>query len=95
MLLGPGPAVAVGVIAAIVDAAIRRISFKAALNLIFTYAAFPIVGGLLVRAIIGDVHDPHTLTSVGGFGFGLVVFGVFLDDERAELRADQQPLRDL
>jgi putative nucleotidyltransferase with HDIG domain len=77
-LLGPVPAATIGVIAAMVDASVRKISLKASLNLIFTYAAFPIIGGLLVRAIVGEVHDPHVLSDFGDVQLGLVVFGIFL-----------------
>lgn len=77
-LLGPAPATAIGTVVAVMDALIRRISFKAALNLVSSYASFYIAGALLVRAIVGDVHDPHVLSGFGDETFGLVVFGVFL-----------------
>jgi putative nucleotidyltransferase with HDIG domain len=77
-LLGPTPATVIGTVVAILDALIRKISFKASLNLVFTYASFYMAGGLLVRAIVGDVHNSHVLGGFGDTTFGLVVFGVFL-----------------
>ena len=77
-LLGPAPAVAVGVAAAAVYAAVRKVTPKAWLNLIVTYAAFPFVGAVLVRTFVGQVHDPHTIKHINDVAFGLVVFGVFL-----------------
>jgi putative nucleotidyltransferase with HDIG domain len=76
-LLGPAPAVCFGLIAMIVSSALRRISLSAWLNNLTNYAVFPLVGGLMIRGLIGNVHDPHNhLTK--SITFGLVVFGVFM-----------------
>jgi putative nucleotidyltransferase with HDIG domain len=77
-LLGPAPAVLLGLSVMILTSATRRVSPALWLNNLSTYAAFPIVGGLMVRALIGNVHDPgnHQLTQ--SVEFGLVVFAVFM-----------------
>ena len=77
-LLGPAPAVCFGVTAIGLSSALRRISPPAWLNNLTNYAVFPLVGGLMIRAVIGDVHSPlnHHLTQ--SITFGLVVFGVFM-----------------
>ncbi|HWG07605.1 MAG TPA: HD domain-containing phosphohydrolase [Solirubrobacteraceae bacterium] len=77
-LLGPAPAVAFGLAAMILNSSVRRLSPALWLNNLSTYAAFPLAGGLLVGALIGDVHSAadHKLTQ--GVGFALVVFGVYM-----------------
>jgi len=59
-LLGPGPAVAFGLIAMVMTSAHRRLSPALWLNNLATYAIFPVVGSLVVRAVVGDVHTNHT-----------------------------------
>jgi putative nucleotidyltransferase with HDIG domain len=68
-LLGPAPACAMGVAAILVDTVRSRPSILYALNNLATYAAFPLVGGLLIRAIAGT---PST-----SINFGLAVLAVF------------------
>ena len=76
-LLGPAPAVCFGLVAMVVSSATRRISLSAWLNNLTNYAVFPLVGGLMISAAVGNVHDPHNpLTK--SITFGLVVFGVFM-----------------
>ena len=77
-LLGPGPAVVFGLGAMILTSASRRLSLALWLNNLATYAAFPLAGGLMVRAAIGNVHAPGTHGVTQGFTFALVVFGVFI-----------------
>jgi putative nucleotidyltransferase with HDIG domain len=77
-LLGPAPAVAFGLAAMILTSAIRRLSVELWLNNLVTFALFPVVGALLVRAAFGDVHAPHNLHSTQSVTFALVVFGVFM-----------------
>ncbi len=80
-LLGPAPAVAFGLAVTVPNSVGRRLSPKLWLNNLTAFAAFPLVGGLLFRAlkpIIGDVHDPRTHHLTQGVTFGLVVFGVFM-----------------
>jgi putative nucleotidyltransferase with HDIG domain len=76
-LLGPTPAVCFGIIAVSISSAMRRLPPSQWLNNLTNYAVFPLVGGLLIRALIGNVHDPNNpLTK--SITFGLVVFGVFM-----------------
>src|SRR6185437_10048847 len=58
------PAVAFGLAAMILNSSVRRLSPALWLNNLSTYAAFPLAGGLLVGALIGDVHSAadHKLT---------------------------------
>jgi putative nucleotidyltransferase with HDIG domain len=76
-LLGPSPAVAIALVAAVFISARRRLSPAHWLGNLSSFALCPLVGGLIVQALVGNVHDPgngmtRTIT------FGLVVFGVFL-----------------
>jgi putative nucleotidyltransferase with HDIG domain len=76
-LLGPAPAVAIALTAAIFISARRRLSPAFWLGNMASFAIFPLVGGVLVRALVGDVHNPHDhLTR--SVTFALVVFGVFM-----------------
>ncbi len=77
-LLGPAPAVLLGLSVMILTSATRRVSPALWLNNLSTYAAFPIVGGLMVRALIGNVHDPSNHQLTQSVEFGLVVFAVFM-----------------
>ena len=76
-LLGPAPAVAIALAAAIFISVGRQLPLSAWLTNLAAFAVFPLIGGLLVQASIGNVHDPsnqlaHEVT------FGLVVFAVFM-----------------
>jgi putative nucleotidyltransferase with HDIG domain len=77
-LLGPAPAVLLGVAAMILTSAMRRLSPALWLNNLSTHAVFTMAGGLMVRGLVGNVHDPgnHHLTRT--VTFALVVFGVFI-----------------
>jgi putative nucleotidyltransferase with HDIG domain len=77
-LLGPAPAVLLGLSVMILTSATRRVSPALWLNNLSTYAAFPIVGGLMVRALVGDVHNPHNHQLTQSITFALVVFAVFM-----------------
>lgn len=76
-LLGPTPAAALGLVAMVMTSASRRVPIAIWLNNLSTYAIFPIVGGLLVRLLVGDVHNPSNVDATRSVGFGLIVFGVF------------------
>ena len=76
-LLGPAPAVAIALLAAIFISARRRLSPAHWLGNLSSFAVCPLVGGLIVQALIGNVHDPSNGLA-RGITFGLVVFGVFL-----------------
>ncbi len=77
-LLGPVPAVCFGIAAVALSSASRRISLSGWLNNLTNYAVFPLAGGLMIRALIGDVHDPRNHHLTQSITFGLVVFGVFM-----------------
>jgi putative nucleotidyltransferase with HDIG domain len=76
-LLGPAPAVAIALVAAIYISARRRLSAVFWLGNMASFAIFPLVGGLLVGELAGNVHDAaNHLTR--GVTFGLIVFGAFM-----------------
>jgi putative nucleotidyltransferase with HDIG domain len=77
-LLGPAPAVVFGIVVTIPNSVGRRLSPAGWLDNLSAFAAFPLVGGLIVRALIGDVHDPSTQHLTQSVTFALVVFGVFM-----------------
>lgn len=77
-LLGPAPAVAFGIAAMVMTSSLRRLSPALWLNNLFTFTAFPLAGGLMVRGLIGDVHDPRNHHLTQSVTFGLVVFAVFM-----------------
>jgi putative nucleotidyltransferase with HDIG domain len=68
-LLGPAPAVAIALLTVLVDYARHRIPFERLLMNLTAFAAFPLVGGLLVNWMSLDTH--------GGLDFGIGVFAVF------------------
>jgi putative nucleotidyltransferase with HDIG domain len=76
-LLGPAPAVAIALAAAIFISVGRQLPAAFWLGNLSTFAIFPLVGGLLVQTFIGSARNPanHLAHSVT---FGLVVFGVFM-----------------
>jgi putative nucleotidyltransferase with HDIG domain len=43
-----------------------------------TFAAFPFAGGWIVRAVIGDVHDPRNHHMTQSVLFALIVFGAYV-----------------
>jgi putative nucleotidyltransferase with HDIG domain len=77
-LLGPAPAVAVAVAAALFISVGRKLPLSAWLNNLATFAVFPLVGGLTVIALIGDVHSPGNDHLTQTVTFALVVFTVFM-----------------
>jgi len=77
-LLGPVPAAACGILAAILHSAIGRRSPALWLN---NFAAFGLVafaGGLMIRELAGSPSDPHNQGTTHGILFGLIVLGVFM-----------------
>jgi putative nucleotidyltransferase with HDIG domain len=77
-LLGPASAVAFGLAAMSMSSATRRLSSSLWLNNLSTYAVFPLVGGLMIRILIGDVHDPRNHHAIQSVTFALAVFAVFI-----------------
>ncbi|HEY7829016.1 MAG TPA: HD domain-containing phosphohydrolase [Solirubrobacteraceae bacterium] len=77
-LLGPAPALALGLAVMLTDAAVRRLEPAKALINLATYAVFLIAGGLLSQVLVGvNVHDPHNAAATRGPTFALIVFAVF------------------
>ncbi|MCW3067968.1 MAG: hypothetical protein JWL67_593 [Solirubrobacterales bacterium] len=76
-LLGPVPAAAFGVAEMIITSALRRLPPDQWLTNLSTFAIVPFAGGWLVRAIVGNVHDPRNAHLTEGVTFGLIVFAVF------------------
>jgi putative nucleotidyltransferase with HDIG domain len=77
-LLGPAPAVMLGVGAMVLTTVVRRLSAAFSLGNLSTHAVFPLVGGLMVLGLVGDVHDPRNLHLTQSVTFGLVAFAVFM-----------------
>jgi putative nucleotidyltransferase with HDIG domain len=77
-LLGPAPAVALGIVVTLPNSASRRLSPTLWLNNLSAFAFFPLIGALTVRALIGNVHDPKVHQLTQSVTFALVVFGVFM-----------------
>ena len=77
-LLGPAPAAACGVAGMGLTSAVRRSSPAHWLYNLSSFAAVPFAGGLMVRALAGDVHDPRNQHMTRSVTFGLIVFAVFI-----------------
>jgi putative nucleotidyltransferase with HDIG domain len=77
-LLGPAPAVAIALVLAAVDYFSRKPSMAVSVSNTAAYVAFSLLGALAVRAIVGNVHDPHIQQSTRGVQYALIVFGVFV-----------------
>jgi putative nucleotidyltransferase with HDIG domain len=76
-LLGPIPAMCFGLVAMVVTSALRRLTLSEWLNNLTNFAVFPLIGGLLIQALVGNVHNPHNHLARGAT-FGLAVFAVFM-----------------
>ncbi len=74
-LLGPAPAVLFGISAMVLTSASRRLPPAQWLNNLSTFAAFPLLGSILIRVLVGNTHDRHVTQSVT---FGLAIFAVFM-----------------
>ena len=77
-LLGPAPAVALGLIVTLPNSLGRRLPLSLWLNNLLAFAAFPLLGGIIVRTVIGDVHDAAVHRVAQGVPFMLLVFAVFM-----------------
>jgi putative nucleotidyltransferase with HDIG domain len=77
-LLGPAPAVACGIAAMIMTSAVRRLPPAKWLANLSTLAAVSFAGGLMVRALAGDVHNARSYHLTHSVTFGLIIFGVFI-----------------
>ena len=54
VLLGPASAAAMGLVSALLDAIFSRRTWDRALNNVMTWAAFPLLGGLLFHVLVGS-----------------------------------------
>ncbi|MHB8492724.1 MAG: HD-GYP domain-containing protein [Solirubrobacteraceae bacterium] len=77
-LLGPAPAVAFALPAGIPGSRATRRAARYWVANLSNAAAYALVGGLLVRVLIGDVHNPRNFHMIRGVDFGIIVFGVFM-----------------
>jgi putative nucleotidyltransferase with HDIG domain len=77
-LLGPAPAVAIGIVAIAADSIARRPAPTVCLSNATTYAVYLVVGALLSRFLLGNVHEPHNPAITATATFAFVVFGVFI-----------------
>ncbi|HEV7942880.1 MAG TPA: HD domain-containing phosphohydrolase [Solirubrobacteraceae bacterium] len=74
-LMGPAPAVAIGIVAITVDTVHRRPELADWLKNFATYATYILLGGLFCQLLIGDSHSAGSFTKEAPFA--LVVLGVF------------------
>lgn len=77
-LLGPAPAVVFGLAVTLPNSIGRRLPLTDMLTNLSAFALFPLVGGLIVRALAGDVHDPANAQLTHSATFAILVFGVFM-----------------
>ncbi|MFI5010666.1 MAG: hypothetical protein ACHQDY_10375, partial [Solirubrobacterales bacterium] len=77
-LLGPLPAVLIGMALAVPDAIIRRLPAASWRTNVSTYAVFLVTGALLTKLAVGDVHGHSQLSTIRSMTFGLFVFGVYI-----------------
>jgi putative nucleotidyltransferase with HDIG domain len=72
-LLGPAPAVVIGVMSVLVDQIRARNPLPRFITNVATYATFPLIGALLIDGVVGalDLEDDD-------LGFALLILGVFL-----------------
>jgi putative nucleotidyltransferase with HDIG domain len=77
-LLGPVPAVVFGIAAMILTSALRKLPPAQWLTNLSAFAVVPLAGGLMVRALAGEVHELHGQRLSQSATFGLVVLGMFV-----------------
>ncbi len=73
-LLGPAPAVLVGILCSGVDSAVTRASLDRAVANMANYATFPLVGGVAIHTLVGDFDPAHG----DPLWFAAVVLCIFL-----------------
>jgi putative nucleotidyltransferase with HDIG domain len=77
-LLGPAPAVSFGIAAMVLGSARRRLPPAQWLNNLSTYAVFLLAGGVMIRTLAGNVHNPRDEHLTRSVTFGLIVFAVIM-----------------
>jgi putative nucleotidyltransferase with HDIG domain len=75
-VLGPAPAVAVAMVAIVADSLARRPGAVVCLSNAATYAAFTLLGSLVIHLAIGNVQQTHVATTERGTTFVLILFGI-------------------
>jgi putative nucleotidyltransferase with HDIG domain len=70
--LGPGPAVAIGLLTIVVDTVRARPRVQSILINLTTYAVYPLLGGLLIRWAVAHGADPDATS------YGLIVLGLYV-----------------
>jgi len=77
-LLGPAPAILMGVVLVGADAWRRRLDPLLALNNLCSTATFLAVGGLIFRAAMADPHSAASAADTQTVSFALAIFGLFI-----------------
>jgi putative nucleotidyltransferase with HDIG domain len=75
-LLGPAPAVGIALVLSVQDSFSRRPALAICVSNAVAYAGFSLLGALMVRVLIGDVHNPRIVHATRSITFALIVFGV-------------------
>jgi hypothetical protein len=76
-LLGPAPAAACGLAPITLRSAVRRVRPSQWLNNFTVFGVVPFAGGVIVRALAGDVHRVHNHALAWSAVFGLILLAVF------------------
>jgi hypothetical protein len=77
-LLGPVPAATFGTTAMILSSASRRLAPSQWLINLSAFAVVPFAGGLMVRALAGDLAHQSNLNATQSVVFGLILLGTFV-----------------
>jgi putative nucleotidyltransferase with HDIG domain len=77
-LLGPAPAVAISLAVVSLDAVTRRVPVVFWLNSQTSSVVYLVTGSLLIRTLVGRVHEQSSLSTTHTVTVGLVLFVVFL-----------------
>jgi putative nucleotidyltransferase with HDIG domain len=75
-VLGPAPAVAIAMVAIAADSVARRPPVVVCLSNAATYAAFTLLGSLVIHLAVGNVRGTHVATTQRGTTFVLILFGI-------------------
>ena len=74
-LLGPAPAAVIGASSVALEALVTRRRWDTTINNVTNYAIFPLVGGVLLEATIGEAHATN---NTDGLWFAFAVLVVFM-----------------
>jgi putative nucleotidyltransferase with HDIG domain len=73
-LLGPAPAVAIGIGSIVLDAVVSKRPWHRALGNVVTYATFPLIGSVMVQVLMGDM----AAGAEDALSFAAIVLFVFM-----------------